>query len=149
MKRLVVAAALPLFALAATAQVYTWKGADGQVHYSDRPPAERGTEAKKLSASVQAPEGADAARKAVAEKQMDARKEGQKAKEAATKAEKEKADSAENRQQCERAKANLEGLESGQIRFTTSPSGERVALDGAVREAELANARKSVDSWCK
>jgi len=147
MTRLALTLALSFFALTTAAQVFSWKDADGRVHYSDRP--DSGADAKKLGAAVAAPDSADAARKAQAEKSVESRKEEQKAKEAAGKAEKEKSDAAEKRQQCERAKVSLDGIESGQVRFTMGPGGERVALEGNVREAELANARKAVDSWCK
>ena len=49
---------------------------------------------------------------------------------------------------CERSRTNLEGLESGQIRFRMGANGEREALDGAVRDAELNEARRIVDANC-
>jgi hypothetical protein len=149
MTRIVLSLALFLFALSAAAQVYSWKDADGRIHYSDHPPAEKAKDAKRLGTAAQPPEGADAARKAVAEKEIEGRKEGQKTKEAAEKAEKEKSAAAEKQPQCERAKANLASIESGQIRFVVGANGEKVALEGSVRDSELANARKAVDSWCK
>jgi hypothetical protein len=34
------------------------------------------------------------------------------------------------------------------MRFMLNAQGERVALDGQLREEELARARKSVADWC-
>lgn len=149
MSRFALSLAISLVALSATAQVYSWKDADGKIHYSDQPPAGKSKDSRKLGPAVQAPEGAAEARQAQAEKAIEERKDSQKAKEAAAKAEKDKAAAAEKKQQCERAKTALSGLESGATRFTTGPNGERVALDGAARAAEVANARKAADSWCK
>lgn len=140
--------ALAMLPLAASAQVYIWKDASGKTHYSDRPPAERGVDSRKLGASFDSPEEVAAARKAAAEKRMEATKRGKDAEDAAGKAEKEQAANVERQKNCDRAKSALAGLESGQVRFRLNDQGEREALDDNVREAELAAARKSVESWC-
>ena len=149
MNRYALSIAISLLAIPAVAQVYSWKDADGKIHYSDQPPAGKSKDAKKLAPAVQAPEGAETARKALAEKGLEDRKDSQKAKEAADKAEKDKAAAAEKKAQCERAKANLQGIESGQTRFIMGPNGEKVGLEGSARDNEIANARKAADSWCK
>jgi hypothetical protein len=147
--RLPVALVLSLVSIAATAQVYSWKDANGKVHYSDRPPTGQEAAARKLGPGIAPPEGADAARKALAERALAAKQRDQKADESSAKAQKEQAESAEKQQNCARAKANLQAIESGQARYRYNEAGEKEGLDGPLRDAEIANARKSVDSWCK
>jgi hypothetical protein len=88
-------------------------------------------------------------RKANAEKQLTEREKQEKSKESATKSAEEQTVARQREENCRQAKSTLAALESGQIRFVMDAKGERVALDGAVREAELGKARNSVDSWCK
>ncbi len=131
----------------ASAQLYSWKDASGKIHYSDEPPPDK-TQARKVAPPATGA-GDPAARKALAEQEAAARKKQKDTQESADKSEQDKAQAEERRVQCERARSNLQGIESGQVRFTIGANGERVGMDGAAREAELANARKAVDSWCK
>lgn len=130
-------------------QVYSWKDASGKIHYGDRPPAERQAGERKLPGAPVATDDVEAARKAAAERQFSEREKRGKAEESARQAPESAAQTKERAANCRQAKASLASLESGQARFTINDKGERVALDGAVREAELARAKKSVDSWCK
>ena len=129
------------------AQVYSWKDADGKIHYGDRPPAERKADTRKLAAPPAV--DVEAVRQANAEKQLIEREKQEKNKESAAKAAEEQTAARQREENCRQARGNLAALESGQIRFTIDSKGERVGLDGAVREAELDKARKSVESWCK
>lgn len=140
---------IALVPAAVAAQVYSWKDASGKIHYGDRPPAERNVESRKLPAAPSATGDAEAARKASAERQFDEREKQGKAQESAKKPPEDPAQAKQREENCRRAKANLAALESGQARFTTDDKGERVALDGAVRDAEITRARKNVDDWCK
>lgn len=133
---------------AALAQAYSWKDASGKIHYGDRPPAEQQSQARKLPGAPALTSDVEAARKATAERQFDAREKQVKADEAAKKPAEDPAQKQIREENCRRAKANLASLESGQARFSINDKGERVALDGAVRDAELAAARKSVAEWC-
>lgn len=137
-------AVLPTVALA---QVYSWKDASGKIHYGDRPPAERQVDSRKLAAPPAV--DVEATRKANAEKQLAEREKQEKSKESAAKSAEEQTVARQREENCRQAKSTLAALESGQIRFVMDAKGERVALDGAVREAELGKARNSVDSWCK
>jgi len=132
--------------LATLAQVYSWKDANGKVHYGDRPPAMQQTDARKLAAPP--PVDAEANRKALAERQMEDREKQQKSQEETKKAREDQAQNQQRAANCQQARSNLAALESGQVRFSIDAKGERVALDGAVRDAELARARKSVSEWC-
>jgi len=138
---------LALIPLAAAAQVYSWKDASGKVHYGDRPPAAQQKGARQLEGapSVDAP----AERKAFLEKEAATREKRQSAQEEARKKQEEQAAEQGRQENCRRARTNLAALESGQVRFAMGDDGQLKGLDGAVRDAEIARARKQVDDWCK
>jgi hypothetical protein len=137
-----------LLPIAATAEVYSWKDANGKIHYSDRPPAEKGQGARLLAPEPVTTDDADKVRKGAADKRLEANKSANEGKAAAEKAEKQRAEDAQRQQDCERSRVGLQGLESGQIRFRIGPSGEREALEDSARDAELANARRAVEANC-
>ncbi len=137
--------ALALVPLSGQTQMYSWKDANGKIHYGDRPPTEKQTQARKVQGAPSETGDVAAARKASAERQFEEREKQESAKKPAE----DPAQAKVREENCQRAKSNLAALESGQIRFSTNAKGERIALDGAVRETELARARKSVDDWCK
>ncbi|HZV54124.1 MAG TPA: DUF4124 domain-containing protein [Rhodocyclaceae bacterium] len=139
---------LLLLPMVAAAQVYSWKDASGKVHYSDQPPAERSVHSRTLGPSNSTSDDAATASKAAADRRLEASKQAKESKDKAADAEKQRAEDAQRQQNCERARINMQGLESGQIRFRMTPSGEREALDGAVRDAELAQARAAVEAAC-
>ena len=139
-----------LMPLIAAAEVYSWKGADGKIHYSDQPPVVRGIDARKMSPLTSPPEEeAASARKSFVENETKAGKRRQQSRESVGKSEKEKSEQEEQQKNCRQAQAALKAIESGEIRFRINDKGEREALDGEVREAELSNARRSVAGWCK
>ncbi|HEX8987786.1 MAG TPA: DUF4124 domain-containing protein [Rhodocyclaceae bacterium] len=136
-----------LCSMVASAQMYSWKDANGKVHYSDEPPPDK-TPARKVAAPASGPGDPNASR-ALAEQEAASRKKQKEGQDAAAKAAKEKAASEERAAECERARANLQSIESGQTRFTIDAKGERMAMDGDAREAELARARRAVEANCK
>lgn len=135
-----------LLPAAAFAEVYSWKDASGKAHYGDRPPVGKQAETRKLAPPPPVADDAKAAQRAVAEKRL-AERERQ-VKEKANPTAEDPAQAMLREENCRNAKANLAGIESGQIRYRLTATGEREALDGAVREAELASARKHVAKWC-
>jgi hypothetical protein len=134
--------------LASQGQMYSWKDASGKVHYGDRPPAEKQIQARKVPGAPPATDDLETARKAAAERQFNDREKQEKTGDSAGKQTETVAQAKDRETNCRQAKANLAALESGQIRFIHNERGERIALDGDKREAELSRARKSVDSWC-
>jgi type IV secretory pathway VirB10-like protein len=146
MHRLVSLLILSLTPIIGLSQVYSWKDANGKIHYGDRPPAERQTDSRKLAPP---PPADESARKAAAESQVSDREKQQKTQESAKKTQEDQAEAKKREEGCLQAKSNLAAIESGQIRFSIDAKGERVAMDGAVRDAELNRARQNVDSWCK
>jgi len=141
--------ALAFAPLTGQTQVYSWKDASGKVHYGDRPPAEKQSQARKVQGAPSETGDVSAARKSAAERQFDEREKQAKTEEGAKKPAEDPAQTKIREENCQRARSNLASIESGQVRFSINDKGERIALDGAVREAELARARKSVDDWCK
>lgn len=140
---LIVLSFLPAIALS---QVFSWKDENGKVHYGDRPPANKQADSRKLAAPP--PVDAEANRKAMLERQLAEREKQQKSQEEAKKSQEDQSQTQERAANCQQARSNLVAVESGQVRFSINTKGERVALDGAVRDAEIAKARKAVDSWC-
>jgi len=118
------------------------------MHYSDQPPADRSVGAQRLRPTVGHSDDVDAVAATAKEKKETGAKQAKEAKEKAADAEKERAADQQRQENCERARQNLAGIESGQIRFRMGSGGEREALDGNVRDAELDNARRAVDSHC-
>jgi hypothetical protein len=131
------------------AEIYTWRDADGRLNYSDTPPPN--VDAKKVrdAGASGNDDAALAERKAAAEKEAAFRKRQTDANDATAKASADKQQSEQRQTTCVDARAQLQGIESGQIRFKTGPNGERIGLDGALREEELARARKAVESFCR
>lgn len=153
MRHLSSAAVLPLLTLllspfAVEAQVYKWRDATGKIHYGDKPPVDAGAQSRKLGPANSASDDTGNAPKSAADRRLDAATRTSEAKEKAAGAERERAQEAQREQACERAKTNLQGLDSGQIRFRMGSDGEREALDGATRDAELEQARRAVETTC-
>jgi type IV secretory pathway VirB10-like protein len=135
--------------VAVSAEVYSWKDASGKVHYGSKPPAAQQGEARKLAAPPAETADQEAARKAAAERQMAEREKQQKTQEDGKKTQEDQSQAREREANCRQSRSSLAALESGQVRYTMDAQGNRVALEGAVLTAELAKARKAVDSWCK
>ena len=132
--------------LSAFAQVYSWKDANGKVHYGDQPPADRAVATRRVNTAASA--GDPTARQAAADKRMDDKKQAKDDTDKKAQAEKNKAEDERRRQDCERAKVNYQGLESGQIRYRMGANGEREALDDEPRAEEMARTKQIMDSVC-
>ena len=145
--RLAAVLALLVLPLAAIAQVYTWRDANGKIHYSDQPPADRGAQSRRLAPSADSDDVA-AAPKAASDRRAESDKQAADAKAKQAEADRNRIEDAQRQEACERSRTNLYGIQSGQIRFRMTPSGEREALDGSVRDAELAEAQRAVDINC-
>ena len=148
MRRAIPLVALFLLPLPALADVYSWKDADGRIHYSDKPPATKVQGARSVT-TEQAPDAEiDRARQQNAEKRLTAAEKAKTDKEAAEKSAKQRADDERRAANCERTRRVVDGLESGRVRFRQGGDGEREALDDSAREAELAAARQAMEEQC-
>jgi hypothetical protein len=145
----------------ASAQMYKWVDAEGNVHYSDQPPPSQGvkqqrTMPKPRAAALAAPatsgDGTQSATnrpKTPAEQEMEFRKRRLEAAEAEAKRQQEAEAAKEKQRNCDQAKARVAMLQQGGRITRASASGEQVYLDEADIARELVDARKIADSWCK
>lgn len=133
--------------LAWSGEVYKWRDASGKIHYSDTPPPRVNSEKMRGGAQVAPP--ASAPSRSVAEQEMEFRKRQSESEKARAKADKEKGDAEEARSNCERARVQLQALESGQRMSRVNEAGENIPLDDEMRAQEIEQTRKSVQSWCK
>ena len=143
--RFVPAIIMGFASLTAHAGVYTWKDANGKIHYGDNPPAEKQSTSRQISAP---PPVDDSAQKALAEQKMLEREKQLKTEEKGKATKEDPAQAKLRASYCQEAKGNLAAIESGEVRYGIDSKGERFALDGQSRESELNKARKAVTDWC-
>lgn len=157
-----------LTALPVAAQIYSWKDKDGKIHYSDTPPPTG--EIKTLQRPSRTPppvqpseaSGDNAATankpgtaaepakpKTLAERELEFRQRRAAEAEAQAKAEKEAAEAADRQRACEQARNQLAALNSGQRVSRFNAAGERVVLDDAARNAEIAQTQRMIDQACQ
>ncbi|HEX9449856.1 MAG TPA: DUF4124 domain-containing protein [Burkholderiales bacterium] len=149
-----------LVSMPAAAQTYKWTDADGKVHYSDQPPPANAKEQvtvkpRKPSAATPTTTDKDApaakakgkAKTYVEQEAEFKRRQVETAEREA--AEKKKADEAtEKKQNCDKARAQLRGLQAGGRVSQTNSQGEREYMSDAQIAQAIESAKKTVDSWC-
>lgn len=147
-----------VLALAATVahgqEIYSWKDADGRVHYSDMPPAE--AKVRTLRKAPLAPEKAAAPAAdgrptpaSMAERELAFKKRRAATAEAEEKASTERAAADARQKECSEAKAQLVAMQDGQRVARFAENGERVVLDDAEHEAEIERLSQYVARNCK
>jgi hypothetical protein len=154
--RILIAILLLLTTGMAFGQVYKWVDANGETHYSDRPPSGKvKNESKLLSSGVteSPPTGklthSTTKSKSPAEQEAEFRKRQIEKKEADQKNQKKLAEAEKRHHNCDAARSYLKGLESGQrVVHVNADTGERSYLDDKPRAAETERAKKEVASWC-
>lgn len=139
---------LGIAALAANAQVYKWVDEKGRTHYSETPPPDSKSAKKVDTGPSVAP--APAATQDWKQKEMDSRKRS---------LEKQQSDEATRKQaahdeqvqkgRCRSAQRDLNILEAQAPIFHVNERGERVYLEDKDRAAEMARARREVQTYCK
>jgi hypothetical protein len=162
-----VALSLAFLVLPMQAQAqWKWRDAQGRVTLSDRPPPQevpaqdilsrpQGSD-RKDRAPAPPQRASDAARNDAAkapasgaDPELDARRKKQEQEQQAKLKEAEEKQAGLMREQCQRARSTLVGLESGIRVVRTNASGEREVLDDAQREAEIARTRELIAQNCK
>lgn len=151
MKKMLVLLALSTLTVSAQAQIMKCVGAGGRVEFASSCPP--GTKAENTGIR-NAPSPASAApaspQKTLGEKDADFRKRQIEQQESAKKAAEKAQENADRSQNCENAQNYLRGLQSGaRIGKTDPKTGERVFLEDAERESEIARAQRAVDTNCK
>lgn len=136
-------------------QIYTWRDASGQVHFSDTPPPSQGASVYKHTTPAPTKpaetEKVTEGSKPAAPSDPDAafRQRRKEAAEAQAKADKERQEAEARQKNCESLRSQLVGLRSGQRLARYNSAGEREVMDDATREAEIARAEKALESGCK
>ena len=137
---------LTLASAFATAEVYKWVDADGNVHYGDRPPA-AGVDSRSIPPPPAPPEDADHEQRSLKQRRLLEAFE-------AERAERDRAETqaaaarAERAQKCERARRQLAGLERANIVYTTDESGARTYMSDRERREAAANASVWIGKYC-
>lgn len=132
--------------LAATAQVYKWTDASGQVHYSDQPPSDQ---AQAIKGAPAPSEDASAAQQALAEKDLAFKKRQADAAKAKEKADKDAEAARMNQQNCERALRDLAALDQSGRTYTSGPYGQRNYMTDQQRADSRANAERFMAEHCR
>lgn len=157
MKHALVLLAAMLLAFGAQAQTYKWVDKDGKVRYGDvPPPGAKATPMRAPASGASTPAPATQAGKAAnkgpltpAEQEQEYRKRKEEAAKASEDAARERKEKEANRENCERAREYLRGMESGQRITRVDSKGERYFLDETQTAQEVARARQSMQEACK
>jgi hypothetical protein len=153
MKRLLTAIAALLVAHSASAQIVECVDAKGAKTLAQFCPPGTVKEIKRAGGgtSGSAPSAAPATPgKSLAEQDAAFKKRSLERQEAEAKGEKEKAESKAAERNCSDARGQLKQLQEGMRVSKIDPNtGERLFLEDKDRPAEIANAQKAVDGWCK
>jgi len=156
MKRALFSIATCLVISGASAEIYQWKDANGRTVMSDKPPVSAQREVRQIDSGTPASANssnpanpASAAPASTADRELAFRKRRQETQDKADKEQRAQAEASENKANCERARSQLQVLESGERVALRDSQGERYFLDDAQREQEIARARQAVQSLCK
>ncbi len=145
-------------AIPALGELYKWTDAEGKVHYSDQPPPpnvkQPVTVKPRRPAAATAPDAAgtgtpEAAQKSYVEQDAEFNRRRVEAAEREAAAKKAADEAAEKKKNCEQAKAQLAGMQSGRRITRYNEKGEVVYLGDAEIAQETARAKQVVESWCK
>ncbi len=140
---------LSLVSLHVHAGVHKWVDADGNVHYSDAPPAEVTTQTvRNIAGKDQTETPASNSPKSVAEREAEMKKAKQAKEEAAQRKAQQDAEAETKKSNCATARQNVRTLEDNQYVTTYSESGERVVMNDATRAQQLETARKAISAYC-
>jgi len=143
---------------------WKWRDKDGNITVSDRPPPRevadkdilgRPTAARRTALQPAAPASAASAASAAADakgpldREVEARRRAAEQEQAAKAKADEARTSAQRAENCQRARAQIGTLESGQRLTRVNAKGEREVLDDQARMAELAQAREAATANCR
>lgn len=139
----VVATCLPL---AATAQVYKWVDAKGVTHYGQKPPAT----ADSRELQLRDPTGGPSPKAAAASPSVQEMENGfrQRQLERQQAEAKEAAERAQRTQRCQSLRNNANGLKNARRVYVRNDQGERVIMEDAQRDAEIAKLEAAYSREC-
>jgi Domain of unknown function (DUF4124) len=151
-------AASLLAAPVAAQQLYRSVGPDGRVQYSDRPPtdgrkAEKVTSTRVNTAPADTAQGGDATKpnapQSLAEKEQEFRKRRIEAEEKARKEQKLAEQNLAKNEACTGMRRQLASMQAGGRITRMTESGERVFLEDAEIQQEIAKVQRDIASNCK
>jgi len=143
--------------LAVAGDLYRWVDAQGQVHYSDEPPPADAREVKAIRSKgvdpspQEQPEDSEEnnAEPSYVEQQAAFEERQAKKAEEQAKAEQKKQLAAERKKNCEAARGNYNTVSTGGRVMRINAQGEREYLSDEEIKQQAAEAKKSMDEWCK
>lgn len=138
--------ALLAVAMPLDAQVYRWVDADGNVHYTDRPPPE--VDAERMSIEVQ-PTDLEATIEAQRDREENLSLRDQDREDDEHDAEAERRDRENLARSCQQARERVSRIESARRLSRVDEQGNRHTYDEAERAAALAEARAQAAEWCR
>ena len=134
------------------AAVSKWVDAQGQVHYSDRPPPPE-VKAEKLHSAPDADSAAGATApatpKTFAEREVELKKAQKAKQEAADKTVLKQTDAEAKKASCTTAQQNLKALQDGVRIIELDAHGERSYIDDQQRQQRIAKTQQDVSTYCK
>jgi hypothetical protein len=153
---------LCLLATPGWAELYKWTDENGNIHYSDQPPPSSIKKSETIKhpklphapAAPAAPPDTVGAKpaappKTVSDQEMEFRKRRLQQAEGEAKAQKEAQAVEEKKRNCQRATEQVQAFERGGRITRYGPNGEQIYLNEQELQAEVVNARKAAESWCK
>ncbi len=141
--RLLAVLVLTLASAFATAEVYKWVDADGNVHYGDRPPA-TGVDSRSMSLPRAPAKDADHEQRSLKQRRLLEAFEAERAEQ-----DQAAAASRARAQKCEEARRHLARLEGANIvYYTGDESGARIYMSDEERRQAAANARVWFGKHC-
>ena len=151
MRVIIGAIAMLLASTAAHAQLFKCIGKDGRVEYASQcPPGTIQQSTGIKSAPPAAPAGAAMPQKSLAERDAEFRKRQMEKQEAEAKDAKKAAETAQRQRACDDARAYLKNLQAGnRVVKYDAKTGERIFLEDAQYDPEIAAAQRSIDANCK
>lgn len=131
---------LLLFSFSAYGALTKWVDADGKVHYSDEPPP---ADAKTKKVTIPS-SGGEVASPTYVEREAELRKANKDKEEATKKAAKQQGETLAKQRWCASLNANLTTLEKSPRIASYNEKGEKVYMDDAARQQEIAETRKQL-----
>lgn len=139
-----------LAALPAQAQVYKWKDEKGNTVISDTPQPNSGKPVSRPEAETPPPPNASqSAPPSLADQELESKKRKQEQEEAQKQAAQQQKMAADKQENCNRARARLAALESGQRIRQPQADGTGVYIDDQQRAQEIARTREIAQSSCQ
>jgi hypothetical protein len=131
----------------AHAELYKWTDAQGKVHYTDQPPT-LDSQTVKPSTAGQAETTSKATQSLDAQEQA-YQKRRKEAEEARAKADKDAEQARITRENCDKARKNLDTVQNTPMVYTTNAAGQRIYMDDAARARALSSSQNDVSKYCK